>query len=61
MKTAILIALVVFIIGGIVFLNIRGKRKKYDLCRGGIDNGAALIFRRWKPCRMKKERSAITR
>ena len=28
MKTAILIALVVFIIGGIVFMNIRDKRKK---------------------------------
>ena len=28
MKTVILIALVVLIIGGIVFMNIRGKKKK---------------------------------
>lgn len=28
MKTVILITLVVFIIGGIVFMNIRGKKKK---------------------------------
>lgn len=28
MKTVILIALVVFIIGGIVFMNIRGRKKK---------------------------------
>lgn len=28
MKTVILIALVVFIIGGIVFMNIREKKKK---------------------------------
>ena len=28
MKTVILIALVVFIIGGIVFMNIRGMKKK---------------------------------